>query len=349
MAGTWIKQDKILPGAYINVRTNVPLSITPGERGTVVILQELSVGDAGDIYTVTATENNFPEGATAEDKKLAFEALLNAKIVLVYKLPDQHDTDGVNAALKALKAQRFNSICYPYDTVPATASANKTAIASWIKTQRTEEDINAQAVLANHAADSEAVINVVQGIVLADGSKLTAEEVTAWVAGATAGASITKSNTLQRYEGAIDVVPRMTKSEMENAIKAGEFIFKVDRSQNVTVVYDINSLTTLTPEKGKIFKKNRVIRTLDGIRDDITEIFESSYIGKINNSRDGRAILKAALVDYFSALQTKGAIENFDVDDVIVSEGDDADAVVIDAALQPLDSAEKIYITVDLS
>ena len=42
------------------------------------------------------------------------------------------------------------------------------------------------------------------------------------------------------YTGAIDVDPRMTKTEMEAAVKAGKFIFKVDRSQNVTVVYDIN-------------------------------------------------------------------------------------------------------------
>ena len=52
MAGTWESQNKVLPGAYINIRTNEPLSITPGDRGTVVILQEMSVGEDGQIYTI---------------------------------------------------------------------------------------------------------------------------------------------------------------------------------------------------------------------------------------------------------------------------------------------------------
>ena len=52
MAGTWETQDKVLPGAYINIRTNEPLSITPGDRGIAVILQEMSVGEDGQIYTL---------------------------------------------------------------------------------------------------------------------------------------------------------------------------------------------------------------------------------------------------------------------------------------------------------
>ena len=350
MAGTWESQNKVLPGAYINIRTNEPLSITPGDRGTVVILQEMTVGDDGTMYTITATETAWPEKATAADKKLTVEALKKAKTVLVYKLPDGHDTEAVNAALAKLKTVQFNTLCYPFDgSTPATATANKTAIATWIKAMRNDEGVKCQAVLANHVADDEGIINVAQGIILSDGATLTAAETTAWVAGATAGASITTSNTGMKYIGAIDVAPRMTKTEMEEAIKAGKFIFKVDSAQNVTVVYDINSLTSTTVEKGKMFTKNRVIRTLDNIANDITTIFESGYIGKVNNNADGRSLLKAALVDYFVTLQNMAAIQNFDTDDVTIIAGSDTDAVVVDAHIQPVDSVEKIYITVNLS
>ena len=75
MAGTWESQNKVLPGAYINIRTNEPLSITPGDRGIVVILQEMSAGADGAVYTITATEAAWPDGVTAIDKKLAAEAL----------------------------------------------------------------------------------------------------------------------------------------------------------------------------------------------------------------------------------------------------------------------------------
>ena len=142
MAGTWESQNKVLPGAYLNIKTNKPLSIMPGDRGTVVILQEMTVGDDGAMYAITATEAAWPEKATAEDKKLAVEALKKAKTVLVYKLPTGHDTEAVNAALTKLKTVQFNTLCYPFDgSTPATATANKTAIATWIKAMRDDEGV----------------------------------------------------------------------------------------------------------------------------------------------------------------------------------------------------------------
>ena len=343
MAGTWGSQNKVLPGAYINIRTNEPLSITPGDRGIVVILQEMSAGTDGAMYTITATEAEWPDGATAADKKLAAEALKRAKTVLVYKLKASHKAADVTAALAALKTVQFNTLCYPYDG--EGEESNKAAVVAWVKAMREEEGVKCQAVLANHAADSEGAINVVQGIVLAGSQELTAAE----VAGATAGSSITASNTGTVYAGAVDVKPRMAKSEMEAAIAAGKFIFKVDTAQNVSAVYDINSLTTVTADKGKVFTKNRVIRTIDNIANDITKIFEAGYVGKVNNNADGRSLLKASLVDYFTALQGMGAVQDFEAGDVTVSAGTDSDAVVIGAAVQPVDSVEKIYITVNLS
>ena len=347
MSGTWTSQNKILPGAYINFLTNAPLSITPGERGTVVLLQEMSVGTAGTIYTVTATTNDYPVDITAADKMLVKEALKGAQTVLVYNLGTSHTAAVLDTALSKLKTVHFNTLCYPYDGTEYTT--NKSTIVTWIEALRIDDGVKAQVVLANQAADKESVINVANGIVLADGTTLTPAQTTAWVAGVTAGANINQSNTGKKYDDAVDVTPRMTKSEMEEAISAGKFIFKVDSAQNVTSVYDINSLVTSTADKGEVFKKNRVIRTIDGINSDIVEIFESNYIGKVNNNSDGRSMLRATLIEYFDELQRLSAIQNFTVEDVTVSAGTDSDAVVIDCYIQPVDSVEKLYITVNLS
>ena len=347
MAGSWTSQNKILPGAYINFLTNAPLSITLGDRGTVVLLQEVSVGIEGDIYRITATEDEYPADITTADKMLVNEALKGAKTVLLYNLGTAHIEADITAALVKLKTVKFNTIAYVYEGVGF--DANKLTIATWIAAMRSDEGIKIQGVMSNYVADSEAIVNVTQGVELSDGTVLDPEKVVAWVAGQTAGANINKSNTGQKYVGAIDVVPRMTKTEMEASITAGEFIFKVDTAQNVTAVYDINSLTTITVDKGKQFTKNRVIRVLDSINNDITEIFESNYIGKTNNNADGRSLLRATLIEYFSELQRLNAIQNFDAEDVTVLEGVDSDAVVIDCFIQPTDSIEKIYITVNLS
>ncbi len=346
MSGTWTSQNKILPGAYINFLTNAPLSITPGERGTVVLLQEMSVGTAGDMYTITVSTNDYPSGIAAEDKLLVNEVLKGAKTVLVYNLGISHSEEVISSALSALKTVKFNTICYPYDGT--SYAPNKALIVAWIKALREDEGVKAQAVLANSASDEEGVINVANGIVLSNGTTLTAAQATAWVAGVTAGANINQSNTGKKYTDAIDVSPRLTKTEMEAAITAGKFIFKVDSAQNVTAVYDINSLTTTTVDKGEVFKKNRIIRTIDGINSDIGEIFESNYVGKVDNDADGRAMLRATLIEYFDELQRLSAIQNFTEEDVTVMEGTDGNAIIITCYIQPVDSVEKMYITVNL-
>lgn len=346
MAGTFESPNKELPGVYLNIKTNEPLSIMPGDRGTTAILQELSAGEDKAMYTITATDAAYPENATAEDKKLAIEALKNAKTVILYKLPQGHTSDDVQSALEMLETVDFDTMAYPYDG--ADYEACKTNIASWLKTMYEEEGVPMQAVVANMAADSERIISVTQGVKLADGTELTAAEVTAWVAGITAGASITTSNTGKKYIGAIDVVPRKKRSVMEEDSKAGKFLLKVDNAQNVTIVYDINTHTTFTPEKAEYYRKNRVIRTIDNIKKDLGLIYEGSYLGVYDNDEDGRSLLKGMFCTYFAELNRRRAIRNFEPDDVLVAAGATSDAVLVEINIQPVDSIEKIYLTVNL-
>lgn len=349
MAGIWESQNKVIPAAYINLVTNTPLSITAGDRGTVALAQELSVGDDGAIYRITATEANYPENAAAADKKLANLALLGAKTVLLYKLPSNHTDDHVETMLAKLKTEDANVIVYPYLKSTTSASTAQQTIANWVKAMQEEEGKNITAVLTNYVADSQYVINNVQGVTLSDGSTLTAAETGAWISGVTAGAKITESNTARKFVGAIDVTPRMTKTEMETAIKAGKLILTVDKSQNVTVVADVNSLTSTTQTLGDIMKQNRSVRTACGIREDIGTVWDSNIKGKYNNNEEGRSIFKSALVEYFADLERRGAIQNFSADDITVEAGTAINAVVVTVAVQLVGSMEIAYITVNLT
>ncbi|QEY33733.1 phage tail sheath protein [Caproiciproducens galactitolivorans] len=348
MAGTWTTQNKALPGIYMNFQTNAPLSITPGDRGTVVLLQEMTSGKVGEIYEITALDaSQWPKEATEEDKFLAREALKKAKAVKVYNLGTGHTAETLSIALKTLKTVDFDVLCYPY---PAeTYAANQEAIKIWVTSMVDDEGRYMQAVLADFAANSENIINCAHAVKLSDGTELTNAQTTAWVAGVTAGAKVNQSNTGAQYDGAIDVIPRMTKTQMEESVSVGKWIFKVDSEQNVTAVYDINSLTTYTQAKSKSYRKNRFIRLVSGINNDITTIFESQYEGKFNNNAEGRSAFKTILVGYFLELQNKQAIQNFSANDVTVEVGEDSDAVVVTVAVQSVDSIEKVYMTVNLS
>ncbi|MCD9026048.1 phage tail sheath family protein [Cohnella silvisoli] len=244
--------------------------------------------------------------------------------------------------LSALELRDFQTVAYP-----GTDNTLKGVYAAFARRLRDTEGTKIQAVLENYpTADHEGVISVKNGVILSDGTTLTAAQATAWVAGATAAASIAESLTYRGYDDATDANPRYTNSQTIAALEAGEFLFTASGGKAI-VEQDINSLTSFTPEKGKQFHKNRVIRVLDGIGNDFKRIFESFYLGKVNNNADGRNLLKAEIISYLTSLQAANAVQNFDSQtDVQVTIGTDSDSVYVELNVQPVDAIEKIYMKV---
>ena len=91
------------------------------------------------------------------------------------------------------------------------------------------------------------------------------------------------------------------------------------------------------------------MRVLNQYCNDVYEQCSEYYIGGTNNNATGRSLLKGWIVGYLNELQANGGIKNFVADDVTVAEGNDTDAVVIMAYIQPVDSIEKIYMTVPVT
>lgn len=229
--------------------------------------------------------------------------------------------------------------------LPVSDETIKLAGANFIKRLRDEEGRKCQVVVSGYAADSEAVINVKNGVILADGTVIDAVKATGWIAGATAAAGVAQSLTYTAYDGAVDVSPRYVDSDIISALKAGEFLFTEKRGSAV-VEQDINSLLTYTSEKSKSFSKNRVIRVLDDIANNTKQTFEDYYIGKVNNDVDGRELFKANRIAYFDSLVARGAIEAFSPDDITVIAGNEKDSIYVEVAVTPIDAMEKLYMIV---
>lgn len=251
---------------------------------------------------------------------------------------NQHHTD----ALAAIELLDFHTVALVSDD-----ASLKSMYTAFIRRMRENEGLKVQAVLANYpAADYEGVISVKNGVKLADGSVLNAQQATAWVAAATAGATMSRSLTYSAYEEAVDADVRLTHTQTEAALLAGELVFTASGSR-VLVEQDINTLTSYSPEKGRAFAKNRVIRVLDGIAGDLKRLFETMYIGKIDNNPDGRSLFYGACASYFNSLQAMNAIQSFNAQtDLSVAAGAETDSIAIDAYVQPVDSVEKVYMKV---
>lgn len=246
--------------------------------------------------------------------------------------------------LTAIEPYKFDVLIY--DGSDSTVQSAMTAFI-----ERIASDAGAYAQLVASGLtnpDSRFVVNVSSGVTLADGTALTANQVTWWAGGALAGAQYNESLTYATYPEAVDVSPKLTNSGYEQALTNGQFVLFADNGV-VKVEQDVNSLVTYTTDISEAYHKNRVIRLLNTIANDIYQQFSDGYIGVVDNNEAGRMQFKGAIVGYLLNIQANNGIQNFDAEDVSVEAGDAIDSIVVNIAIQPLDSAEKIYITITVN
>lgn len=262
-------------------------------------------------------------------------------------------TGGADGTVQAAAYSAYLTMIEPYkfDILIYDDNDNtvQTAMTAFIKRIADENGRYAQLVASGLTnPDSRYVINVGNGVVLSDGTKLTAQQATWWVGGAEAGARYNESLTYASYPGAVNTSSLMTNSQYIAALEAGSFIFFAEDGQ-VKVEQDVNSLVSYTTEIGKAFHKNRVMRLCNTIANDIYQQFSTSFIGVVNNNEAGRSLFKSTIVGYLLELEGQQAIQNFSADDVTVLPGEDIDAIVVNIAISVVDSVEKIYLTVEVS
>lgn len=336
-----------------------PLTITakyPGVRGNDITVSVTAIADEEDQFLVTT----MVDGTVADRQTAAQVSDLKANDWVLFSgegalsanagTPLTSGADGtVEAAayasfLTAIEPYAFDMLIYD-----GKDSATLTAMKGFVERMCEEEGRYTQLTASFETpADSPYVINVASGMVLADGVALTPQQACWWVGGAQAGASYKESLTYASHPQAVAPDPVLTGSQAEKALQEGKLVLTAD-FDTVRIEQDINSLTTFTPSRGKAFHKNRVIRLLNSIANDVYRQFSTGFIGVVNNNADGRSLFKGAVVGYLLGLQQQQAIQNFTAEDVQVLAGEEIDSIVIDLAVQPVDSVEKIYMTVTVS
>lgn len=223
-----------------------------------------------------------------------------------------------------------------------------TLATTFIKQMREDEGKYVQLVLANSdTADYEGIINNVSSVII-DGETISALEFNAYVAGITAGASVIESNTGKVVDGAESIVNQLSNDEIISALQNGKFVLSQNQDGKIKVEKDINSLHTFTTDKNYTFSKNRVIRTLDEIGTSVCSIWETTFLGKVSNNEAGRTLFKSSIINYLTELNNMGAIQNFESDKVEVLAGNDIDSVIANIAIQPVDSMEILYMTINV-
>lgn len=246
------------------------------------------------------------------------------------------DGESHSSFLNKLESQSINVV-----TVLSEDTTINNLYAAYTERMRDERGQKFQAVLFNTPADYEGVVNV-KNEVLDDVNK---SSLVYWVAGVVAAKGVNESALNDEYTGEYDVAVEYTQTELEQAIKAGEFtLHRV--GADIRVLSDINSLVTLSANKGTVFQDNQSIRVIDQIANDIARIFANKYLGVVPNDKSGRVSLQSDIISHHEELQEIRAIENFSEEDITVEQGDTKKSVVVTDAVNIVNTMEKLYMTV---
>ncbi|WP_300954882.1 phage tail sheath family protein [uncultured Clostridium sp.] len=423
--GTFVAQNKKLPGSYINFVSKARANSSLSDRGFATIPLELDWGKDGEVFTVTSADfekkclSIFGYENTDEKMKGLRDLFINASTLYAYRLnsgekasndyatakcsgsrgndlkviisKDADDTTkyvvnlylgtikvdsqtvktatelvendfvtyktdatlaatagtpltgGTNGTVNGASYQSYfdkiESYSFNVMGIVSTDTSIKTLAVNFCKRLRDEIGAKFQVVLHNKEADYEGVINVVNN---------TTPELVYWVTGAEAGCAINKSCLNKKYDGEYEVDTDYTQTQLENAIDEGKFVLHAVNS-DVRVLKDINSLTTISDDKGEIFKDNQTIRVVDQIANDIANLFNTKYLGSIPNDQSGRISLWNDIVQHHESLQTMRAIQDFDSDNIEVAQGNDKSSVIVTDVVTIVNTMAQLYMTVTIN
>ena len=238
------------------------------------------------------------------------------------------DSTAYQNALDTFESYNFNVLVCP------DASAADLYVA-YTKRMRDNVGVKFQTVVVNKAADYEGVVNIPE----AQANALY------WTAGALAGCAVNKSCTNMLYDGELTITCTETQRELEDAILAGVFMFHKVES-DTRVLMDINSLVTYTEDKGEVFSSNQVVRVADQCANDTAKIFNTKFLGKVQNDNAGRISFWNQVLTHRRELETMRAIEAYDSSLLTVERGEKRNSVVVNEVITPISAMEKLYMTI---
>ena len=243
------------------------------------------------------------------------------------------------AALTTLEQQYFNVlICDSVDTT------TKLMYVNYVKRMRDAMGKCFQLIIYRQPADYEGVINVYTSV---SDAGAAASSLVYWVGGKTAACSLGKSLTNVKYDGEFSPVCEESQSALEASITSGYFMFHLVGEEE-RVLMDINSLTTFTDEKSSLMTKNEIIRTVDYLNNNIADLFNTRYIGKVINSETGRAHLRQDIAAIQDKLVQAGVIQ-YEGTDLTVALGPDKGDVVISDIITVNAAMIRLYVTIEMN
>lgn len=266
----------------------------------------------------------------------------------------------------------FSNINFDFLTYPECSGEDAVIITSFIKKIR-EKGKKGKAVLPNHAADYEAIINFTMNnisVIWDEGSEIityNTAEYCSRIAGILAGMPLTKSSTYYVLKEIVDIEQVDNPNE---EIDAGKLIIIFD-GEKYKIGRGVTSLQTISNSKPEDYKKIKIVEGTDIVKTDIYTTFEDNYVGKLNNTYDNKQAFIGAINRYFADLGgtvLDGDQDNFveidlqknlkymeaqgeDVEDLKeqeIREGNTGSKIFLRGKIKFLDAVEDLYLSLSM-
>jgi hypothetical protein len=231
--------------------------------------------------------------------KMCFEEYGVSKLVVAC-------AEDVENGLALLTTVKFN-----YLAVPVIEEGDNALIKTFIASKRANK-FECQAILADEAAGSEAIINFVSTGIKEGTASTSSTLFTVDLACVFATLDLTKSATYFVFNKVTDVDLVASQDE---AVEAGK-LFLINDGEKIKLSRAVNSLVTLTGEKKASMKKIKIMKSMDLVNSDLRSIFENNYVGAETNDYNNKMLLVSDINDYLKELIVQGALNGDGINEV---------------------------------
>lgn len=290
-----------LPKINIIFKTQAATIVQRSKKGVVALILEDDVLTTKDSFVYNSIDQ-VTDAWSADNKKLIDMCFMGTpRKVYVERVGSSTPT--LATALQNLGNRRWN-----YLACPTGDSGDMTTISTWIKGKRNTDKKTYKFVAGGLVADDMGIINFDTDNVQVDSVKYSKIQFTARIAGLLAGLPIDRSATYQELPEIEGIDELADDDARDAAVDAGKLIL-INDGEKVKIARGVNSLTTTTASVGAIFKKIRIVETVDMIRDDLHDTVEGNYIGKWLNTYSNKLLLIGAINAYFAILARENALD----------------------------------------
>jgi len=282
-----------LPQILIEFKGKGMSAIERSQKGTVALVLKDTTGAEQSVFQYKNGMEVENSDFTADNMDLIKKTFLGSpKKVIVVRVPN--DAANYNAALTALSDHAFD-----YLALPTIASGDVADVANWVKAQRQSHKKSYKAVLPNHEANDESIVNFTTEDIVVEGKTYTTAAYTGRIAGLLAGLPMSQSAT---YAVLSEVDGMTSKADPDAAVDNGELILMNDGT-NIKIARGVNSLTTISGDKTPSWKKIKIVEGMDMIRRDIQTTYAENYVGKVANTYDNKMLFLSAVGVYMDQLE----------------------------------------------